>query len=281
MKVKNYFKKNYGQMIIIIAIIILAVLSLYPLFMMVIKSFKTISDDQSNPFGLPTRFVFENYQYAWVVVKQYLFNSLLITTTETFFIVLISSLAAYAFVRFEFPYKNIIFYCILSLMMIPGVLTLVSQYELVNNLNLINNRLGVILPSIAMGLPFSIFLLKTFFEGVSKEIFEAAKIDGAGDIKLFTSIMVPLSKPILWTLVITQFIVNWNDYLWPSLVLLEESKQPLPVGLVAFTENYYTMTGGYGAPFAGYVISSLPLVLVFIFASKQFIEGLTSGSIKM
>lgn len=281
MKTKNYIKKNYGQFIIIFVIIILAVMSLYPLFIMVMKSFKTISDDQSNPFGLPTSFVFENYQYAWQVVKGYLFNSIFITLTETLVTVFLASLAAYAFVRFNFPYKNFIFYLILSLLMIPSVLTLISQYELVNNMNLINNRLGVILPSIAMGLPFAIFLLKTFFQGVSKEIFEAASIDGANDFKLYYRIMMPLSKPIIWTLIVTQFITGWNDYLWPSLILLEKSKQTLPVGLVSFTKNYYDMTGGYGAPFAGYVISSIPLLLIFIVVSKQFVEGLTSGSIKM
>ena len=277
----KYLKKNFAQIILVIAILILLYMSFYPLYLLLVKSFKTISEDQSNPFGFIQNFAFENYLYAWQVMKPYLLNSLLIATSVTIGIVFISSLAAFAFVKFSFPYKNVIFYMIISLMMVPGIVTLTSQYELVNKLHLVNSHFGVILPAIAGSLPFGIFLLKTSFSGVSNEMINAAEIDGASDVQIYYHIMMPISRPLVWTLVITAFIGAWNDYLWPSLVLLDESKQTLPISLVRFTESYYNMTGGYGAPFAAYVISSLPLLIVFFVASKQFISGLTSGSIKM
>lgn len=281
MRIINYLKKHLFQIILLIVVLILLYLSFYPLYMLLIKSFKTISDDQSNPFGFPNPFTFANYQYAWVVVKPYLFNSLFITITETLGVVFIASFAAFAFVKFKFPYKCIIFYLIISLLMVPGIVTLTSQYELVNKMNLVNTYAGVILPAISGSLPFAIFLLRTSFGGVNQELLDAGEIDGASNFQLYRHIMLPLSKPIVWTLVITTFIGGWNDYIWSSLILLDEGIQTLPIGLVSFTQFYYTMTGGYGVPFAAYVISSLPLIIIFLIASKQFIAGLTSGSIKM
>lgn len=281
MKFVKFMRKYYVQIIITLITLILLFLSFYPLYMLIIKSFKTISDDQTNPFGLPQVWSFENYEYAWIVIKPYLFNSLYITIIETLGIVFIGSLTAFAFVRFEFPYKNFIFYLIISLLMIPGIVTITSQYELVNKLGLVNNHWGVILPAISGSIPFATFLLKTSFSGVSTELLDAATIDGASDFQVYRHVMIPISKPILWTLVIISFIGGWNDYLWPSLVLLKENLHTLPIALVNFTSSYYGMTGGYGAPFAAYVISSLPLLIIFLLASKQFITGLTSGSIKM
>lgn len=277
----NLLKKYYGQIILVIIILVLLYLSFYPLYMLGIKSFKTISDDQTNPFGFPQQFATDNYEYAWIVMKPYMINSLIISATITASIVFIASLAAFAFVKFNFPYKNVIFYMIISLMMIPGIVTLASQYELVNKLSLVNTYWGVILPAVSGSLPFGIFLLRTSFSNVSTELLDAAEIDGASDFQIYINVMLPISKPLVWTLVITAFIGAWNDYLWPSIVLLEESKQTLPIALVRFTESYFGMTGGYGAPFAAYVISSLPLIIVFFIASKQFISGLTSGSIKI
>ena len=279
--IMRFLKKYYGQIFIILIVAILLYLSFYPLYMLLIKSFKTISDDQTSPFGFPQQFAVENYQYAWIVMKPYLINSLIISSIITFGIVSIASFAAFAFVKFNFPYKNVVFYMIISLMMIPGIVTLTSQYELVNKLNLVNTYWGVILPAISGSIPFGIFLLRTSFSNVSSELLDAAEIDGASDFQVYLNVMMPISKPIVWTLVITAFIGAWNDYLWPSLVLLEENKHTLPIALVRFTESYFGMTGGYGAPFAAYVISSLPLIIVFLIASKQFISGLTSGSIKM
>lgn len=281
MAIMRYIKRYYVEIIVSIIIIALLFLSFYPLYMLVIKSFKTISDDQSNPFGFPKIWSLENYEYAWIVIKPYMYNSLFITITQTVGIVLIGSFTAFAFVRFDFPYKNTIFYMIISLLMIPGIVTLTSQYELVNKLGLVNSHWGVILPAISGSIPFATFLLRTSFSGVSSELLDAATIDGASDFQIYRNVMIPISKPIIWTLVITSFIGGWNDYLWPSLVLLDETLHTLPIALVNFTTSYYGMTGGYGAPFAAYVISSLPLLIVFLLASKQFIAGLTSGSIKM
>ena len=132
---------------------------------------------------------------------------------------MVAALTAFAFVRFSFPCKNIIFMAILSLIMIPGTLTLVSQYILINDLGLINSFFGVILPGVAGSIPMNLFLLRSFFGGVNAELFDAAKIDGASDLRTFWSIMLPLSLPIMMTVAMTTFMGAWNEYIWTRLVL--------------------------------------------------------------
>src|SRR5690554_2554581 len=189
----SFFKKYYLEIIISIILLALLIISFYPLFMLFIKSFKEISDDQQNPFGLPKVWSIANYEYAWVVIKPYFLNSLYIATAQTIGIVFLGSITAFAFVRFNFPYKNVLFYLIIALMMIPGLVTLTSQYELVTKLNLINSPFGVILPSISGSIPFALFLMTMSFKGVSRDLMDAASIDGASDIQVFRHIMMPLS----------------------------------------------------------------------------------------
>lgn len=280
-KTLKWFKKNYGQIISHVLILLLLLMVIYPLFLMIIKSFKTVSEEQTHPFAMPSRFYLENYKYAWQIVNDNFENSLFVTTVTTALIVFFSALAAFAFERFKFPGKEIIYIAIIALMMVPSVLTITSRYKLVGNLNLIDNMWGVILPTVAGGLPMSIMLLRTSIKGISKEMFEAAEIDGARDFRIFLQIVVPMVKPIISALIIMQFVATWNDYLWPKLILLSDVNQTIPVRLVSFTKEYYDMTNGYGAAFAGYVISSIPLIVIFLVASKQFISGLTSGAFKM
>ena len=248
---------------------------------MIIKSFKDVTQDQNYPFTLTFPLYFSNYRTAWLNIADYIGNSFIITLLQTAGTLLVAALTAFAFVRFSFPCKNIIFMAILSLIMIPGTLTLVSQYILINDLGLINSFFGVILPGVAGSIPMNLFLLRSFFGGVNAELFDAAKIDGASDLRTFWSIMLPLSLPIMMTVAMTTFMGAWNEYIWTRLVLLDDTMHTIAIRVVSFTESYFKMTGGYGAPFAAYIISAVPLIVVFALASKQFIKGLTSGAFKM
>lgn len=274
-------KKIVCQSVLHFVIILTLFLTLYPLVLLIFKSFKDIPQDQMDPFTLTFPLHFGNYRTAWLNVQGYIGNSFIITIFQTVGTLLVASISSFAFVRFRFPLKNFIFLAFLSLIMIPGTLTLVSQYILVNNLGLVNTFAGVFLPAIAGSIPMNVFLLRSFFGGVNAELFDAAKIDGAGDLRTFWSIMLPLSMPILLTVAMTTFMGAWNEYVWTRLVLLSDSKHTIAIGVYSFTNNYYAMTGGYGAPFAAYIISAVPLIVVFALTSKQFIKGLTSGAFKM
>lgn len=279
-KFVRFLAKNWGQIFIVIALIILAILVLYPLFIMVLRSFKFPEDDVADPFGLPRRYTFDNYVMIWGYIKTSYLNSFITTIGVTAGTVVCASFLAYAFIRFHFPCKKILFYAIISLMMIPGILTLISRYQQIVDMHLVNNLLGIILPGVAGYIPMAFMLLFTFFNGLPKELFEAADMDGAGDFKVYFKIVVPLSRPIIWTIGIQTFVGEWNDFLWAKLVLIDEDMATLPVILNAISDDLGKSIA-YAVPFAGYVLSALPLLLILIVASKQFIEGLTSGAFKM
>lgn len=278
----KYIRKNWGQVLTMITLLTLAVSVLYPLTILVMRSFKYLPDDLMDPFGIPSRFTFTNYTYMWEYLKQAYINSLLTTVGVTIGVVILASMVAFAYIRFNFPGKNILFYAIIGLMMIPGILTLISRFQLVNDMKLTGNLWGIILPGIAGGIPFSFMLLFTFFKGIPKDLFEASDMDGASNLTIFRHVVVPLSKPILFTIGIQSFVGEWNDYLWAKLIIgSNESIITLPVILQSISTAYETQYLGMSTPFAGYVLSAIPLVLIFIVASKQFIEGLTSGAFKM
>lgn len=270
-----------GQIISVTIVTIFLILVLYPIFLMIIKSFKDATQEMHDPLTVTFPLYFQNYKFAWLYVKGYILNTFIIAVSVTLGSVFICSITAYGFVRFDFRFKEVLFMFILALMMIPGVLTLIPQYALANNLNLINTRIGVIIPTIAGSIPYGTFLLRTFFNSISKDLFDAAEIDGANNLYQYAVIAIPLALPIVFTLGLTSFMGAWNDLIWPTLILTKSKLQTISVGLVPFTEDFMTKVGSMGVPLAGYVIVSLPLVIIFAFTSKQFVAGLTSGAIKM
>ena len=161
--------------------------------------------------------------------------------------------------------------------MIPSILTLIPQFVLIVNLKLIGTFWATILPYIAYGQIMFIFILKTFIEGIPKELFDSVKIDGANDVKAFFHIVLPLAKPIITSLALMNFLANWNDFIWPLLVLKGDNMKTITVGLYSFTDAQQIQ---YGTMFAGFVIAALPLVLLFSINMKYFIQGVTSGAIK-
>lgn len=280
-KIKNVNPRVFvTQTAIIVIIILLLALQFLPICITLSKSVKSLEQDFLRPYALTFPFEWENYSAAWDNVKNLFFNTFILAFANVGFTLLLSSMGAFAFVRMRFPCKEIIFTAILSIMMIPGTLTMVAQFMLVDTLNLLHTRWAVILPTVAGNSSFNIFLLRTFFSGVPGEVFEAAEIDGASKAKQFLHFMIPLSLPIIFTAGIMLFMQSWNDLIWPMMVLKEEH-YTIATGLIPFTTEYYRMTGSYSVPMAGYVLTSIPLIILFFFTSKQFIGGLTSGAFKM
>lgn len=280
-KNRNWLQRNIGQIFLHVVVLILMVCVLYPMVLLILDSFKTKDQFQFDPFGFPSPAIFDNYKVAWLYVKDFMINSVVVTVMVTVILVAIATVTAYAFTRFNFRFKETLFIAMLALMMIPGMLTLISQYGMIVKFNMLNDYWAAVLPSVSGSIPMSVFLFRTFFSGVPKELFEAAEIDGASQPRQLVSIMMPMSKAIIATLTITTVLSTWNDYLWPLLVFPNDIMKTIPVGLVSWTDTYYKMVHSYGPPFAGYVIASIPLVIVFSIASKQFIAGLTSGAFKM
>ena len=276
-------KTLISQIILAIVLLILLFLVLFPFWLMLVKSFKSFMQEVESPLTLTFPLAWENYRVAWEQIGGSILNSFFVSGMEALITLFLSAVGAYGFSRYRFRFKNLLYSCFLALMMIPGVLTLTTKYVMVaTTFGMYGSFLGVILPQAAGLVPFGILLLRGFFDALPKDLFDAADLDGANSVRQFFSVCLPLSTPILMTLVLMNFMTSWNDYLWPMIMLGNETgKYTIPVMLNAFTTDYYKTELYYGAPLAGSVIVSIPVLVLFAFTSRQFISGMTSGAFKM
>ncbi len=274
-------KRAVSQIALHAFILFFLVCALFPLYLLIIKSVKNVGQDQMDPFTPTFPFLWDNYRVAWLNISSNILNSFIITSIALAGLVALACVTAFAFVHFKFYLKEVLFTAIIALMMIPGTLTLVSQYSMVYSMRLVNTYWGVILPQMMAAFPMSFFLLTSFFKGISRELFDAASLDGAPDMTMLFKIMLPLSMPIVATIVMTQFMALWNEYVWSGLILITDGMKTIPIALVSLTDQFYKMTGSYGTAFAAYVIASVPVIVIFAVGSKQFVEGMTSGAFKM
>jgi ABC-type glycerol-3-phosphate transport system permease component len=194
-------------------------------------------------------------------------------------------MSAYAFARLRFPGKEIVFMALLALLMIPSLLTLIPQFIILRDLRLliptgIRPYIGIMLGYIAGQQAFSVFIIRAFFESQPEELFEAARIDGCNEFRAYYKIALPLIKPVLATVAIVTLLGIWNDYLWPLIVTTDPKYFTIALGLLQFRATFNVLIL-YGPMFAGYVVASLPLVVLYILLMRSFIEGLTAGAIKM
>jgi ABC-type glycerol-3-phosphate transport system permease component len=208
----------------------------------------------------------ENYSTAWAIVGRYLVNSVFVTVTTIIGVLLVSSLSAFVFARYEFPGKRTLFLMIISLLMVPAVLTMVPAFVWVKNLGIAGQQV------------FAIFILRGYLASLPEELFEAARVDGASIFQCYWRVAMPLSRPILSVVVITTLLTTWNDFIWPFIIISDDKLRTIPIGMAFFQGQYQT---SYGPQMAGFVISSIPMLIVFLFTSREFVQGLTAGAIKL
>ena len=249
-----------------------------PFIITIIISFKDIPQFDHFPFTVTFPLHPDNYLEAWRIVSRYILNSIITSGTSVVGMVFLAAIAAWAFARYPFPGREIFFFGVLALLMVPGELTLIPAFLLVKDLGLLNTRWVLIAPYIAGGQVFAIFILRQFFEALPGEMFEAARIDGANELQVFRHIGIPLSQSILGVVAIMHVLSTWNDVIWPLVTLRSNELMTLTIGLYAFRTAWYTI---WGPLMAGYVIASIPLIILFAFTSRLFVEGLSSGAIKM
>lgn len=220
------------------------------------------------------------FDYAWRIFRPFMINSLIVSLASALAVVVIGSLTAYVFSRYRFPGHRFLFLVILSFMMIPGVLTLVPSFLWVKKLGLINSYWVLILPYVAGGQILAIFLMKGFFDGLPQELFESARIDGAGHFAQYWNIVLPLSKQIIAVVVIVNILGTWNNFLWPQIANSDQSYAVVSSGLYLMSRTQNEAGGDASTLFAAYVISAIPLLILFVYATKPFMTGVTSGAFK-
>ncbi len=267
-----------AQVAIIVTLLILLFLTLVPIIFMLITSLKNRGQIFTQFWALPNPPLWENYQAGWNGMRTYMVNSLLFGTVSVAAVVGLSSLSGYVFARHRFPGKEVIYLGILALMMIPGVLTLIPSFVLVRQLGILDTPWALILPWTAGGQVFGILLCRSFFATLPQELFEAAKIDGASEINLYWRVALPLSLPILVTLAIMHFVGVYNDFIWPLITITDPAKQVVGVGLRQFVNQWGVVD--IGGQMAGYAVSVIPLLILFTFGMKYYIQGVTAGALK-
>jgi raffinose/stachyose/melibiose transport system permease protein len=252
---------------------------LYPMFLMVISSFKSTREIFRSPFTLPENWQFENYITAWNQgnFSTYFGNSVFVTVTSVVLVLLLGSLAAYPLGRYKFRGKQALMMYFLAGLMLPIRLGILPLFFLMRTLNLLNTPWSLIFLYTASGMPFTIFILSNFFETLPRELEEAARIDGASELRIYWQVMLPLVRPALATVAIFNFIPWWNDFFFPLIFIRAERYRTLPLGLFSF---FGERQNDWALLFSGLTITALPLLVLYLFASKQIISGLTSGALK-
>ena len=258
-------------------LIVFGILTFFPLVLVVITSLKSNTQFYHN-FWLPELpFQTGNYTSAFRIIWRYIVNSVIYSGSTICLIATIASVAGYVFARFRFPFKTVLFLAFITLIMVPGVLTLAPRFILTRDLGLLNTPLALISVWVSGGLVLSTWLMRSYFESLPQELFDAAYVDGAAEWQVFFYVSVPLARPMIATVAMTTLIGSWNDLIWPLVTITDKDKMPLALGLMQFSSEFET---DWGTLFAGYVISSIPLLCVFAVAMRQFISGLTSGAVK-
>jgi ABC-type glycerol-3-phosphate transport system permease component len=253
---------------------------LLPFIWMVLTSFKSLGevnatqwvpgDDGWKPGNYPE--VFRRVPFA-----RFYWNSLYVAFAVTFLQVLTSAFAAYAFSRLRWPGRDAVFFLYLSTMMLPGLVMLVPNYQIMITLNLVDTLAGLILP--AAFTAFGTFLLRQFMLTIPSSLDEAASIDGASKWRLFWDVILPLSRPGLVTLTVFTFMGNYNSFFWPLVILKSEHKLTLPVGLLAF-ETSSSSGPSTNLMMAAVTMSVIPMVIVFVVLQKQLVKGIQLGAVK-
>jgi ABC-type glycerol-3-phosphate transport system permease component len=274
------YKKNalFFQIFVTVLSVLFLLLAFIPIILMLTLSLKSNVQIYGNFWSLPWPIQWSNYRVAVDTLIPNMVNSMVLVTVSTFFTVLLSSTSGYVFARLQFPGKNLLFYLILSLMMVPGILTLTPLYKLMQDLHLTNNWLALIFPWVSGGQVFGILLCRTFLSNQPAALFESVRMDGATELTAYYKIALPLAKPILATLAIMNLMGFYNDFIWPLMVIDNNSRQVITVAIRVFQ----SMTGSIdlGSMVAGFVFSLIPLLILFMFGSRLYIEGVTSGAIK-
>ncbi len=233
---------------------------------------------QVPPTWWPETFTLDNFRelFSRLDFPLYFFNSGLVAALVTVGNLLFCSLVGYALAKLRYPGKRVLLLAVLGMLMVPGMVTFVPQFVLVSNMGLTNTYAGLILPFLVG--PFGVFLMRQFLQSIPDDLIEAARVDGAGEFRIFWRVVLPLCRPALATLGILTFLASWNNFLWPLVVATTEDKYTLPVALALYSVGQNRTD--YGLLLAGAVVVVLPVLIVFVLLQRHFLRGIATTGLK-
>ncbi|MZQ86566.1 ABC transporter permease subunit [Paenibacillus sp. 5J-6] len=256
-----------------------ALVSLYPIFLMLTSSLKTNIQILKNPMSLPTSISFAAYSKLvhQIPFFTYFWNSLVVSVVSVVLILLFGVMASFYIARYPFRWNGALFFFFLLGMMIPIKLGIVPLFLLMKKLSMLNSIWSLVSVYTAIGMPLAILILTGFFRTLPKELEEAARIDGASDFGVMWHVLLPLIRPAIGTVMIMNFIMAWNDFFFPLIFIQDDTMKTIPVGMLSLFGQYST---DLSMLFAGLTLASVPMMVIFFLASKQFMEGMTAGAVK-
>ena len=262
-----------------LALGIVVLQTIYPLLWVLFGSLKSKQDLINNVWGPPASLVLANYIEAWHIagLGSRVLNSVLVTTLALAILVAVATPCAYAVSRLHFRGRGLVTLAIVAAMLVPPQVMAIPLFTVARDLGIINSRFGIAFIYAATSMPLSVFILRSFFLSLPPELEDAGRVDGASRITILTQIMLPLVRPGVALIVIFGFIEIWNDFFLAFLLLREPGVQTIPLGLVAFFQQYDSLWNQY---FAALTITTLPVIAVFVIMQRQFIAGLTAGAVK-
>ena len=262
-----------------IMLIVYVIMILYPLFNMIISSFKSTREILTTPFALPAEFSFDNYVDVWINrgFLRYFINSFWITGVSIFFVVLLGSMAAFGISRFKFRGSTLIYMLFLSGIMLPLRAAVIPLFQLIRNMGLYDTPFSVIFIFIAMGLPSTVFILAGFMRGIPVSLIQAAQIDGCSELRIYAQIVMPITMPSVALVAIYNAVPIWNDFFFPLVFIRSTAIMTLPLGLTTFIGQFGTR---WDLMFTGLSIAIIPVLILYLVMSKYFIKGMTAGALK-
>lgn len=274
---------SFGKKIFIIFMHIImvsyVVLIIYPLFNMIMSSFKSTREIMRFPFSLPKAFDFKTYIDLWVNrgFGRYFVNSIMFTGISMLFVVLLGSMAAFGIARYSFKGNTLVYMLFLSGIMLPLKAAIIPLFQIVKGLGMMDSPVGIIFIFIAMGLPSTVFILSGFMRTIPAALEQAARIDGCSDLRIYSQIVMPITAPSIALVTIYNAVPIWNDFFFPLVFIQTDALKTMPVGLTSFIGQHST---NWDQLFTGLSIAIVPMLVMYLFMSKYFIKGMTAGAIK-
>lgn len=268
----------FGKTFATFILVPISALMLFPFVWLLLTSLRPQNTVFSGPF-FPESFTAAAYPKAWTSIEfpLHFWNSLWITTVTVAGVLVFATLSGYAFAKLDFPFKNTLYLLLLTTLMMPSTALIIPLYLQLKDLGLLNTQSGLLILYISGSAPFSMFLMRAFFQTLPDELVEAARVDGSSELTIFARVILPLARPGIATVVIFQFLQTWNEFLMANTVLQDTGKLPLQPVL-------FTLTGQYSTDWptltAGLTLSIIPVVIVYVRMQNQFVAGMTLGAVK-
>ncbi|MFH1636381.1 MAG: carbohydrate ABC transporter permease [Chloroflexota bacterium] len=275
-------KESIIRSVLLIPLFAYSLYSAGPLLWTLILSLRTTPEIYQNPYGLPSSIQLTQYVKAFTEFGYalYIRNSLIVTAGALFLITIIASMAAYIFSRprFYFPLREPLFLLIFLTIMFPPQIMILALFQILVEYHLYNTHIGLILVYTATEIPLAIYLLRAFYAQIPQDLEDAARIDGCSDFSLFWRVMFPIARPAVATVLVLNLIRFWNEFLYASVLITKKEIRTLPLAIIFFLGEQYQDVGMLAT---GLMISSLPIIIIYVFLSEQFIKGMTAGALKM